>query len=77
MISNVYVETFSKDNLIKTELRNLLDVSTVSFILLLIKIFYENDDGFFEPKEIIIYAINIGLRIGKVLYRKHSYSSEF
>ena len=47
--SNVYVErVFSKVNLIKTDLRNLLDVSTVSSIIK-IKTFYENEDKLFEP----------------------------
>ena len=45
----VYVErVFSKVNFIKTDLRNLLDVSTVSSIIKM-KIFYENEDKLFEP----------------------------
>ena len=51
--SNVYVErSFSHVNLIKTDLRNLLDITTVSSIMK-IKSFYQNegDDYMFEPTE--------------------------
>ena len=49
--SNVYGErSFSKVNIIKNEMRNSLDISTVSSIMK-IKFFYENFDELFEPTE--------------------------